>query len=232
MRGSTVWIVKLGGSLLRDPRLREWLQMLAEFGGGLVTVVPGGASFADAVREAQARWHFDDVVAHNMAVLAMAQTAHMLHGLEPRLVTAADEGQIRQVLHAGRAALWMPLALLRDAPDLLTSWEVTSDSLALWLARRQNAERLVIVKACTVDSDLTLTELTSRGTVDARFAQWARDAAFPIEVVECDEIARVRDGLLGGASSFVQPGLTHVLQVAKVAPPTSGGGRGGRKPPG
>jgi aspartokinase-like uncharacterized kinase len=75
-----MWIVKLGGSLLRDPRLREWLQMLAEFGGGLVTVVPGGASFADAVREAQARWHFDDVVAHNMAVLAMAQTAHMLHG--------------------------------------------------------------------------------------------------------------------------------------------------------
>ena len=42
-----MWVVKLGGSLAHDPRLREWLQMLAEYGGGLVTIVPGGATFAD-----------------------------------------------------------------------------------------------------------------------------------------------------------------------------------------
>jgi len=231
MRGSAVWIVKLGGSLLRDPRLREWLQMLAEFGGGLVTVVPGGASFADAVREAQARWHFDDVVAHNMAVLAMAQTAHMLHGLEPRLVTAADEGQIRQVLHAGRAALWMPLALLRDAPDLLTSWEVTSDSLALWLARRLNAERLIVVKAATLDPALTLGELTATGVLDARFAVWAHEAAFRIEIVQVDDLVRVRDALVsGGGLAAVLPGVLQAdrpKQGARGNPP-----RNRRKPPG
>ena len=226
-----MWIVKLGGSLLRDPRLREWLQMLAEFGGGLVTVVPGGASFADAVREAQARWHFDDVVAHNMAVLAMAQTAHMLHGLEPRLVTAADDAQIRQVLHAGRAALWMPLALLRDAPDLLTSWEVTSDSLALWLARRLNAERLIVVKSATLDPALTLGELTATGVLDKRFALWAHDAAFRIEIVQIDDLTRVRDALLsGGGLGAVLPG---VLQGDRPKTATrSASPRGRRKPSG
>src|SRR3954447_16335852 len=135
-----MWIVKLGGSLAQDPRLVSWLAMLAELGGGRVTVVPGGGPFADAARASQAHWRFADLAAHNMAVLAMAQTAHLFHALEPRLVLVADEDEIRKALRAGQVALWLPLALLRDAPDLLTSWEVTSDSLALWLARRQNAE--------------------------------------------------------------------------------------------
>ena len=225
-----MWIVKLGGSLSHDARLPRWLQMLAEVGGGRVLVVPGGAAFADAVRNAQAEWHFDDLTAHNMAVLAMAQTAHLFHAIEPRLQLAADEEGIRRALRAGQAALWMPLSLLRDAPDLLTSWEVTSDSLALWLARRQNAERLVVVKAGAVQADLTLSELTARGTVDARFDQWANDAPFPIEVVEADEVERVRDELLGG-SSFAEPGISRVLHAAKGTRRTSGGGRGGRKPP-
>ena len=226
-----MWIVKLGGCLSHDARLPRWLQMLAEVGGGRVLVVPGGAAFADAVRAAQAHWKFDDLTAHNMAVLAMAQTAHLFHALEPRLVLVSDEAEILRALHAGQTALWMPpLMLLRDAPDMLTSWEVTSDSLALWLARRQNAERLVVVKACTVPADLTFADLTERGTVDARFDQWASEAPFPIEVVECDEIERVRDGLLG--PSFAEPGLARVLQAAKHARRGAGGGtgRGRRKP--
>jgi aspartokinase-like uncharacterized kinase len=235
-----MWIVKLGGSLAHDARLRRWLEMLAELGGGRVLVVPGGAAFADAVRIAQAHWRFDDLTAHNMAVLAMAQTAHLLHALEPRLVLASDEADIRRTLHTGQTALWMPLMLLRDAPDLLTSWEVTSDSLSLWIARRLNAERLVVVKACEVRGNLTLSELRSIGTVDARFDQWARDAAFPIEVVECDDMPRVRNALLGG-SPFAGTGPSVGSAVRVVAgPPTASrradhrqgiGGRTRRKPP-
>jgi hypothetical protein len=202
-----VWVVKLGGSMVRDARLRDWLQMLAEYGGGLVTVVPGGAAFADAVREAQARWHFDDVAAHNMAVLAMAQTAHLLHGLEPRLVMATDDAEIAQALHRGRPAVWLPLGLIRDAPDMLTTWDVTSDSLALWLARRLNAERLVVVKSHPLRQPLTLAELTASGVLDRRFADWAEDASFRIEVVRVDDLVRVRDSLVSGlAPGVAAPG--------------------------
>ena len=223
-----MWIVKLGGSLSRDARLPRWLRMLAELGRGRVVVVPGGAAFADAVRTAQGHWGFDDLTAHNMAVLAMAQTAHMLHALEPRLALAYDEDAILRAQHAGQAVLWMPLSLLRDAPDIITSWDVTSDSLALWLARRLNAERLVVVKACEVKRPHTMQELSAIGLLDQRFGQWADEAAFPIEVVECDDLDRVRDALLGGPS---------------IVPPTPragsrnggrdrGGGGSRRKPPG
>lgn len=200
-----MWVVKIGGSLARDPRLPQWLRMLADFGAGRVTVVPGGATFADAVRDAQAHWGFDDVSAHNMAVLAMAQTAHMMHALERRLVLVTNEAEIRSTLHAGRPALWLPLALVRDAPDQLTSWEVTSDSLALWLAQRLNAERLVVVKACELGPGFTIDELGARGVLDERFGTWAHDAAFAIEVVQGDEIDRVRDALLGGPIAVLPP---------------------------
>lgn len=200
-----MWIVKLGGSLAHDPRLARWLALLAELGGGRVTVVPGGGVFADAVRTSQQHWQFADLAAHNMAVLAMAQTAHLFHALEPRLTLAADEAGIRRALHAGQPALWLPFMLLRDAPDVLTSWDVTSDSLALWLARLLNAERLVVVKACKVRSGSTLAELGADGVLDTRFDQWSRDAPFPIEVVECDAVELVRDALLGGSSLAPPP---------------------------
>lgn len=209
-----MWIVKLGGSLAQDLRLVRWLAMLAELGGGRVTVVPGGGRFADAVRASQRHWGFADLAAHNMAVLAMAQTAHLFHALEPRLTLATDEASIRRTLHAGQPALWLPTMLLRDAPDLLTSWEVTSDSLALWLARLLNAERLVIVKACRIDPGSSLAELEAAGVVDARFDPWARDAPFPIEVVTCDALADVRDALLGDTAGRVPLALAAAVAAA------------------
>ena len=207
-----MWIVKLGGSLAHDLRLVPWLAMLAELGGGRVTVVPGGGIFADAVRVSQRHWRFPDLPAHNMAVLAMAQTAHLFHALEPRLSLAGDEAGIRRTLHAGQPALWLPMMLLRDAPDLLTSWEVSSDSLALWLARQLNAERLVLVKACKVQPGSTLAQLGADGVVDERFDQWSRDAPFPIEVVECEALEQVRDALLGGPAVKRPVALVSALE--------------------
>ena len=218
-----MWVVKLGGSLAHDPRLVPWLAMLAELGGGRVTVVPGGGVFADAVRASQRHWHFADLPAHNMAVLAMAQTAHLYHALEPRLTLAADEAGIRRALHAGHPALWLPFGLLRDAPDLLTNWDVTSDSLALWLARVLNAERLIVVKACSVPAGSTFAQLAAQGVLDARFDDWSRDAPFPIEVVECDAMEQVRDALLG-RSAFRPP-----VTLARVVASRSGG-QGGARP--
>lgn len=208
-----MWVVKIGGSLTRDPRLPHWLQMLATLGGGRVTVVPGGGAFADAARQAQSHWGIDDLAAHNMAVLAMAQVAHLLQALEPRLPLVQHDAEIREALHAGRPALWLPLSLLRQQADEITTWDVTSDSLALWLARRLNAERLVVVKACEVDPALGLAELGARGVLDRRFAEWATDASFPIEVLGATEVDRVRERLMGG--------------VALAGPAWSGGAAGG-----
>jgi 5-(aminomethyl)-3-furanmethanol phosphate kinase len=192
-----MWIVKLGGSLNADPLLPQWLELLEQLGGGRVTVVCGGGSFADEVRRTQARWQFDDLPAHNMAVLAMAQTAYLALGLNPTLRLAASEADIRQVLHAGKTALWLPFDQLRDKADGQTNWDTTSDSIALHLARKLNAERLVVVKSCDIDPAATLAQLGEAQVLDRRFVSLASGAAFPIDVVQRTELARMRSLLIG-----------------------------------
>jgi len=197
-----MWVVKLGGSLHRDGLLPQWLELLSTLGRGRVTVVPGGGGFADEVRELQSHWRFDDVAAHNMAILAMAQTATMLRALSPALQPAMREADIRRALRQGHAALWLPLDLLRERPDELTSWDVSSDSLALWLARRLNAERLIVVKSCPLDAALSLHQCVDAGVLDRRFAALADGAPFPIDLVQRDDLARVRSLLIGEGLAY------------------------------
>lgn len=194
-----MWVVKLGGSLGNDPLLVEWLDLLAQLGGGRVTVVCGGGSFADEVRRVQARWQFGDLAAHNMAVLAMAQMAYQLHALKPTLCLTTSKTDIHRVLQKGQTALWLPFELQRDQPDAHTNWDSTSDSIALDLARKLNAEQLIVVKSCAVDPQLSLVQLSEAGIVDRRFAGLSEGVSFPIEILHKSQTARMRDLLLGDA---------------------------------
>ncbi len=192
-----MWVVKLGGSLAGDPLLPQWLALLTQLGGGRVTVVCGGGRFADEVRHAQALWQFDDVAAHNMAVLAMAQNAHMARGLNPQLQLASTEAEIRRVLHGGHTAVWLPMEWIRAAADPMANWDVSADSIAVHLARQLNAERLVVVKSCAIDGAATLLQLSQQGVLDGRFATIAAGAAFPIHIVHKSALDSMRALLLG-----------------------------------
>ena len=187
-----MWIVKLGGSLCTDPLLPQWLDLVAQLGGGRIAVVAGGGGFADEARRLQAHWQFDDLAAHNMAVLAMAQTAYQMHALNPALQLAARESDIRRVLHSSHTALWLPFELQRDEPDAITNWLHTSDSIALDLARKLNAERLVVVKSCSIDPALSVTELSRAGILDQRFAALSEGVEFPINVLNKDDLTGMR----------------------------------------
>jgi aspartokinase-like uncharacterized kinase len=192
-----MWIVKLGGSLCADPILPQWLDLLAQLAGGRVTLVGGGGTFADEVRRLQSHWQFNDLAAHNMAVLAMAQTAYQLNAMNPTLKLASSRSDIRRVLHKGQTALWLPFELQREQADAQTTWDVTSDSLALDLARRLNAERMVVIKSCRIEPKATLAQLSEEGIVDKRFASLAEGAAFPIEILHKDELDAMRALLFG-----------------------------------
>ena len=195
-----MWVVKIGGSISRDPVLKEWLVRLCRIGSGRVVIVPGGGAFADAVRSYQTHWRFGDLPAHNMAVLAMAQYGLLMQGLCPELVLAADEEMIRQALRQARVAVWMPFEALREQPDELTHWGVTADSLAAWLSGRLNAERLVLVKACELEPRASIERHIARGVVDEQFGALARAAAYPIDLLSKNELERMRELLLAPAA--------------------------------
>jgi aspartokinase-like uncharacterized kinase len=172
-----MWVVKLGGSLATSPELADWLEVLACAGAGSVAIVPGGGPFADAVRAAQARWGFDDSTAHQMALKAMDQFGLMLCGCGG-FVCATTLREILERVRARRVPVWLPSAAVINEPEIPASWEVTSDSLAAWLARKLRAEGLALVKSCArPDARTPLLELAQQGIVDRRFPSFAAGVA-------------------------------------------------------
>lgn len=133
-------------------------------------IVPGGGPFADAVRLAQKRLKFSDAVAHHMALLAMEQYGCAIAGIAPSMRTVETLPSIRACLQRGQAAVWLPTRMALGRPDIAESWEVTSDSLALWLAQRLKARGLLLVKSARLPQGArSAVELSQRGIIDAAF---------------------------------------------------------------
>jgi 5-(aminomethyl)-3-furanmethanol phosphate kinase len=209
-------VVKVGGGL-GDDALPGLCAALGELGRRHpLLVVPGGAGFAGAVRAADRRFGLRATTSHRMAILGMEQFGWLLSDLIPDAVRCADLPRV----HAGRTTVLLPAALPLD--QLPASWEVTSDSIAAWVADRVGAGRLVLVKGVDGLFDdwpprgeplprLTVAELAALrpGGVDkhlpavlesARFETWVIGGRDPARVVELLErgttagtrIARVR----------------------------------------
>jgi dihydroneopterin aldolase len=187
-------VVKLGGSLAAGPALGAWLQMLTRYGGGRAVVVAGGGAFADAVRSAQAQHGFSDRAAHRMALLAMEQYAVMLADFAPVLVTCAGDDEISACLADGRIPVWLPSRMALADPAIPESWDVTSDSLAAWLARRLAAKRLILVKSTPRSVDAASWAL--QGLVDPAFPRFTAGASFDMLCLGPGEEASLAASLL------------------------------------
>jgi 5-(aminomethyl)-3-furanmethanol phosphate kinase len=172
-------VVKLGGSVVRSPELPAWLDAIAGAPRAMV-IVPGGGALADEVRSAQAALGFGDGAAHRMALLAMDQLAWAVAGLCAGFEVGDTEAALRRALERGRVAVWAPYALVANRSDVPASWSVTSDSLALWLARRLEAERVFVIKAMARPRHArSAAELAREGVVDAAFPAMLSEAGVP-----------------------------------------------------
>ena len=209
-RAQPLWVVKIGGSLEQAQELRPWLNVLAQAGAGRVVVVAGGGRFADAVREAQARWQFDDAAAHKMAILAMEQYGCLLAALEPRLAPAATLPAINQRLGEGRAVLWQPSLMTLADPDagIPADWQMTSDSLAAWLAGRLGGPQLALVKSVAPPGvGVRCEQAIARGVVDARLRRILLDHQVSACWLGRSDHARFT-AILDGSSRPLTPLLT------------------------
>lgn len=188
-------VVKVGGGLGRgagDDALRALCNTLGELGGRHpLLVVPGGAGFADAVREADRRFGLRAATSHRMAVLGMEQFGWLLSELIPRAARFADLARAHE-LTGGQTAVLLPSGLPLDA--LPASWQVTSDSLAAWVADRVGAGRLVLVKE-----------------IDGLFADWPPRGE-PLARLSVAELAALR---AAGRAEGVDEHLPAVLERAR-----------------
>jgi len=146
-------VVKVGGSLVAAvEHLDAVLAVVARAAQARrLLIVPGGGPFADAVRAVDRRVGLPDSAVHWMAVLAMDQYAHLIAARLSCAAVVADRRGIAGAFDAGHIPVLAPSGWLRSADPLPHSWDVTSDSIAAWVANEVGARRLVVVKPAGVE---------------------------------------------------------------------------------
>ncbi|MBO0733252.1 MAG: hypothetical protein J2P49_02815 [Methylocapsa sp.] len=171
----------MGGSLAGGPECKAWLDLLAEWGGPLI-LVPGGGPFADCVRSVQALMGLDDATAHRLALIAMGQFGIALAAHSDAFAAAATKDEIDATLMRGVIPVWLPETMAYGAQDLPACWDVTSDSLAAWLARAFHALRLLLIKTADIPAQSSACELVAAKIVDPAFPCFAAKAGAAVWV--------------------------------------------------
>jgi len=141
-------VIKVGGGLLGHVNhLDRVLGAIAEVTRNQhVVVVPGGGPFAEAIRDVDARLGLGDDAAHWMAILGMDQYATLLASRLSGAVVVSTRDEIDSAFRQRQIAVLAPSRWLSAVDPLPHSWDVTSDSIAAWVAGELGAARLLLVK--------------------------------------------------------------------------------------
>jgi 5-(aminomethyl)-3-furanmethanol phosphate kinase len=141
-------VVKVGGAVASVPgQLRRLGRALVEASRRhRLVVVPGGGAFADQVRAYDQANGLSPDAAHWMAILGMDQYAFALCDAIPESHLIEDRAGMQAAQAEGRVPVLAPARWLRATDELPHTWDVTSDSLAAYLATLLGADQLVMVK--------------------------------------------------------------------------------------
>jgi aspartokinase-like uncharacterized kinase len=132
-------LIKLGGSLIQNARtivkdLMEYTNSTSE----TIIIVPGGSIFADLVRKVAP----GEESAHWMAVLAMEQYGYYLaDGTGAALIDSLE-------IPDNWTYILLPYRILKEKDELPHTWDVTSDTIAAWVAHQLGAR---FIKVTDVD---------------------------------------------------------------------------------
>ena len=126
-------IIKLGGSLQEKGReIIRFLSDYAEKNAHTFIIIPGGGHFVKRIKELSEQEVISDDAAHWMAVLGMHQYGfYLADGSGIEIVESMEE--LRNVVHI---CLLLPYNLLKGDDSLPHTWNVTSDTIAAFVANK------------------------------------------------------------------------------------------------
>jgi 5-(aminomethyl)-3-furanmethanol phosphate kinase len=183
-----VTVLKVGGGLLGVAGALESVCATIERAARehAIVVVPGGGPFADTVREFDRNVGLSPSAAHWMAHLAMDQYAEVLAERIPSGVVVEEPGAIQPAWAAGHVPVLAPSRWMRSADVLPHRWDVTSDSIAAFIAGALDATRLVLIKP----------GLNGAALVDSYFSI-ALPLGLPYSIVGWDQLDQLFDRSTG-----------------------------------
>ncbi len=178
-----IWAIKIGGSLYDSKHLIPWMNALSACSTKKI-IIAGGGPFADQVRRADEKFQLNQEHSHNMAVMAMQQFSQLLSSLFPAMLLANSVSKIHQSWNKVDEVIWEPYEMVRDQCNLDKSWDITSDSLAVWLASILGINNILLVKSAKqILKETDLVALADNKCIDPGLLELSRKFKINIHIL-------------------------------------------------
>ena len=175
-------VYKLGGSLLSCSDLAARLRaVFQQRPGDRSLIVVGGGAAADIVRDWSRVHALSEDAAHWLALRSLSLNRALVRNLLPEAREVSSRAAAESRWSEGNRPLLLDVeACLREAESrdhspLPHRWDVTSDSIAAWIAARWDADELVLLKSTSLPAELTLDEAIRLELVDPFFRHLANE---------------------------------------------------------
>ncbi len=151
-----VGLVKIGGNILESQQnisttisqLNVLLYKLKKF--QKIIIIPGGGEYANFVRYIDNNLSIGDTLAHWEAILAMDKNAENLHRQFPLILLIDNFSNlyehVREQSATPKLIIFQPFFFLYNNNELPHDWNVTSDSIALYLAFKLKLNICYLIK--------------------------------------------------------------------------------------
>lgn len=137
-----VTVVKIGGSLFPEyvDKLCDCFKKTDE----PLVLVNGGGDLANQIRKYNDKYNYSDDVNHWIAIECMNIIGKLIADKNNNIELITELNEIKEIHNKNKIPLLLTYDLLKKEDPLIHSWNITSDSIACWIASKLNAKLLIL----------------------------------------------------------------------------------------
>ena len=161
-----MWIFKIGGSWISNPKLIKLLHLLKELKSDEnFILVLGGGIFADSVRKVYSDVSMTENSGNFLALKSTEIFSHMVNQMCGYTCLVSNLNELKRKTE--KIKIWMPSKTLKNEVTFIKNWESTSDSVAAWLCNKIRSKGLIFIKSLTLkQKTYKLNYLSSKNILD------------------------------------------------------------------
>ncbi|MFW9971874.1 MAG: hypothetical protein ACFFDF_16925 [Candidatus Odinarchaeota archaeon] len=142
-------VFKIGGKILEDfenmqSTISQLKQLYDENVIDKIVVIPGGGSFANFIRKIYCELKFTEEIAHWMGIISMNYNGLELSKKFPNLEVVENYNRLKEISKI--FCIFLPYEFIRENDKLPHSWDVTSDSISLFIAKELGLNECYLIK--------------------------------------------------------------------------------------
>jgi len=142
-------LFKIGGKILEDfENLNSTISQLTQlFNESLfekIIIIPGGGSFANFIRRIYNQLKFTEEIAHWMGIISMNYNGLELSKKFPNLQVVESYEKLKE--NRKNICIFLPYEFIKENDELPHSWDVTSDSISLFVGKQLELNECYLIK--------------------------------------------------------------------------------------